>query len=249
MGGQKPIRRRLWALSIESLAIIGSLRSTDVGARRAAEGASEGLMVKLPSGDSVEFKSSLSGGRNEKVRRESQNDSEPSTLEVTNASARMPRISSAFGRRSDPIRGGMRRHEGVDFPGHYRAAIYATGAGTVRFAGWMNGYGNLIEIQHSGGLSTRYGHLSQLLVKPGEAVRRGEEIGLMGSTGRSTGTHLHYEVRVNGVSVNPLAYMGQNAPRHETNPLRWKPQIVADPHWTGWTQPQGEDKLPQARIH
>ncbi len=85
--------------------------------------------------------------------------------------------------------------------------VYATGEGTVIFAGWQRGYGNLIKIQHELGTETRYGHLSKIRVKAGQKVSRGSQIGDMGNTGRSTGSHLHYEVRVNGRAVNPMSFI------------------------------------------
>ena len=85
--------------------------------------------------------------------------------------------------------------------------MHATAAGTVAIAGWDGGYGNLVEINHGHGLSTRYGHLSKILVKVGEHVRTGDVIGRVGSTGRSTGPHLHYETRINGEPVNPSRFL------------------------------------------
>ena len=85
--------------------------------------------------------------------------------------------------------------------------IFATGDGVVVFAGWQSGYGNLIKVQHELGTETRYGHLSKIKVKVGQKVSQGSLIGAMGNTGRSTGPHLHYEVRVNGRAVNPMTFI------------------------------------------
>lgn len=117
------------------------------------------------------------------------------------------RYSSGFGGRSDPFRKTRARHEGIDLAGKHGSPILSTADGTVTYAGWMSGYGNLVKIQHDFGLETRYGHMSKIRVKVGQKVSRGDRIGDMGSTGRSTGTHLHYEVRVGGNPVNPMTYI------------------------------------------
>lgn len=118
------------------------------------------------------------------------------------------RLSSNFGSRSDPFNGHKRMHQGIDIPGALGTPVYATADGVVEVAEYNNGgYGNLVEINHGNGLETRYGHLSKLIAQPNEFVRRGQLIGLMGSTGRSTGSHLHYEVRIDGNAVNPLPYI------------------------------------------
>ncbi|MDB5689513.1 MAG: peptidase [Sphingomonas bacterium] len=116
-------------------------------------------------------------------------------------------LSSGFGVRSDPFRGGAAMHAGVDMPGPIGTPIYATADGHVGRAGWANGYGNLVELEHGKGLETRYGHLSAILVQPGQRVRRGDLIARMGSTGRSTGSHLHYEVRMDGHAINPIPFL------------------------------------------
>ncbi len=117
-------------------------------------------------------------------------------------------LSSNFGTRSDPFNGHKRLHQGVDIRGPLGTPVYATADGVVEVAEFNNGgYGNLVEINHGNGLQTRYGHLSRLIAQPNEFVRRGQLIGLMGSTGRSTGSHLHYEVRIDGNAVNPLPYI------------------------------------------
>lgn len=116
-------------------------------------------------------------------------------------------VSSGFGVRRDPFNGSHRMHAGFDMPGRIGTPIYATGDGYIRRARMASGYGNLVEIEHGFGYQTRYGHLSRMLVQEGQFVRRGEMIALMGSTGRSTGSHLHYEVRVNGRPVPPGNFM------------------------------------------
>jgi murein DD-endopeptidase MepM/ murein hydrolase activator NlpD len=117
-------------------------------------------------------------------------------------------FSSGFGVRSDPFEHGAGFHPGIDLAGAYGTPIYATADGTVTRAGWNSGgYGNMVEIDHGRGIATRYGHMSAVLVHEGDHVTRGEQIGRMGSTGRSTGNHLHYEVRIDGRPVNPIPFM------------------------------------------
>ena len=116
-------------------------------------------------------------------------------------------LTSSFGVRSDPFNGGARMHKGIDIPGPVGTPIYATADGIVSRSQWVNGYGNLVEIAHGNGIETRYGHMSKLIVAANSRVRRGQIIGLMGSTGRSTGSHLHYEVRANGAAINPLPFV------------------------------------------
>jgi murein DD-endopeptidase MepM/ murein hydrolase activator NlpD len=115
--------------------------------------------------------------------------------------------SSNFGIRSDPFRGTAAMHAGVDIRGPLGTPIYATADGIVAESDRRGGYGNLVEIDHGKGIATRYGHLSRLLVTAGARVKRGQVIGLMGSTGRSTGSHLHYEVRMDGRAVNPVPFL------------------------------------------
>jgi murein DD-endopeptidase MepM/ murein hydrolase activator NlpD len=117
-------------------------------------------------------------------------------------------FTSGFGVRSDPFHAGAAMHPGIDLAGSYGTPIYATADGTVLRAGWNSGgYGNLVEIDHGRGITTRYGHMSAILVGAGDHVTRGQQIGRMGSTGRSTGNHLHYEVRIDGRAVNPIPFM------------------------------------------
>jgi len=117
-------------------------------------------------------------------------------------------FTSGFGVRSDPFHAGAAMHPGIDLAGAYGTPVYATADGTVLRAGWNNGgYGNLVEIDHGRGITTRYGHMSAILVRDGDHITRGQQIGRMGSTGRSTGTHLHYEVRIDGRAVNPIPFM------------------------------------------
>jgi murein DD-endopeptidase MepM/ murein hydrolase activator NlpD len=116
----------------------------------------------------------------------------------------------------------------------------------VTIANWVNGYGNLVEIRHAGGIRTRYGHLSRLFVSRGANVAQGQLIAAIGSTGRSTGPHLHYEVRVNGVPTNPLNFIGQTGPSFDAT--NWKPEKVVAPRWTGWEALASTDRLPEAAF-
>lgn len=116
-------------------------------------------------------------------------------------------IGSGFGMRRDPITGKYRMHEGQDIRAKKGTPIYATANGTVIFAGRKAGYGLTVDIDHGYGIQTRYAHCSLLKVKKGDSVIRGQEIALVGSTGRSTGAHLHYEIRVGVNKVNPLKYI------------------------------------------
>ena len=117
------------------------------------------------------------------------------------------RYTSGFGHRNDPKTGGRRMHNGSDFAASYGTPIYATADGVVVKAGWSSGYGRLVTIKHEFGIETRYAHLAKIRVGVGERVSRGDRIGDMGNSGRSTGTHLHYEVRIGGNPVNPMKYI------------------------------------------
>ena len=116
-------------------------------------------------------------------------------------------ISSRFGARRDPLNGRQAMHGGLDFRAPKGHPVEATAAGTVRFAARRGGYGKLVEIDHGDGLSTRYGHLSRIFVREGQRVGRGAILGKVGSTGRSTGPHLHYEVRRGGQARDPAHYV------------------------------------------
>ncbi len=117
------------------------------------------------------------------------------------------RYTSGFGTRRDPKTGGRRMHKGSDFAGSPGTDIFATADGVVTHAGWQSGYGRLVKIRHAYGFETLYAHNSNIRVKVGQRVSRGDHIADMGSTGRSTGTHLHYEVRIDGKPVNPMTYI------------------------------------------
>lgn len=117
------------------------------------------------------------------------------------------RITSNFGGRADPITGARANHGGTDIAAPYGTPIVAANSGVVIFSGWHYSYGNYVIIDHGGGIATLYGHSSKLLVSKGQAVSRGDIIALVGSTGYSTGNHLHFEVRINGVRTQPMDYL------------------------------------------
>lgn len=117
-------------------------------------------------------------------------------------------ISSEFGRRTDPFTGELAFHPGVDLAANEGALVHSVAPGVVTWAGERAGYGKLVEINHGNGYITRYGHNSRLLVHVGDKVKKGQNVSQVGSTGRSTGPHLHFEVIKNGQTVNPISYLG-----------------------------------------
>jgi len=119
-------------------------------------------------------------------------------------------MSSGFGRRADPITGRLAWHAGIDFAGKPGSDVVAVASGVVTFAGNRNGYGRVIDINHGGGYVTRYGHNQQLLVGVGDLVKKGQTIARMGSTGRSTGPHVHFEVLKDGAQVDPARYIARS---------------------------------------
>ena len=123
----------------------------------------------------------------------------PSRLPISGSS-----LTSGFGMRQHPLLGTRRAHSGIDLAAPTGTPIYATADGMVGRAQWQGGYGLFVEMEHGGGLETRFGHMSRLNVAAGQQVRKGDLIGFVGSTGQSTGPHLHYEIRVNGQAVNPV---------------------------------------------
>ncbi|WP_192900050.1 peptidoglycan DD-metalloendopeptidase family protein [Novosphingobium ginsenosidimutans] len=114
------------------------------------------------------------------------------------------RVTSGYGLRWDPLGAGWRAHAGVDLAAAYGSPVVASANGRVSAARWQGGYGLLVALDHGAGVETRYGHLSQLSVQEGQVVKKGDVIGYVGSTGRSTGPHLHYEVREGGRAVDPI---------------------------------------------
>ena len=116
-------------------------------------------------------------------------------------------VTSGFGKRRDPINRRWAAHYGLDLGGPFKSSVYSTAPGVVSFAGWKGKYGKLIEIDHGAGLKTRYGHLNKYSVKKGQKIKFHQKIGLLGSTGRSTGAHLHYEVVFRGRAMNPIKFI------------------------------------------
>ena len=117
------------------------------------------------------------------------------------------RLSSGFGRRSAPTKGASSYHKGIDWATPTGTAVYASCGGTVSKAGWGSGYGYVVYIEHEDGRQTRYGHLSKVLVSVGQKVKQGERIALSGNTGVTTGPHVHFEILINGVQVDPQKYL------------------------------------------
>lgn len=170
-----------------------------------SRGAEGGPLVKLAT--------SADGSVDPRFRRMGQSLARMDALENGLASipqvspAHVAYVSSSYGYRSDPFTGGAAFHAGLDFPGPMGSPIYAAAKGRVTFVGQKSGYGNCVEVTHGNGLMTRYGHLSGFRAHVGEEVDAGALIAAMGSTGRSTGPHLHFEVRVNDRPVNPRPFL------------------------------------------
>lgn len=129
------------------------------------------------------------------------------------------KLEGGFGGRRNPFGGGgYEFHSGQDIEAEWGAPVIAGASGRVEFVGWQNGYGQLVVVNHGGGLTTRYGHLSHIDVEANQTVSRGQLLGKVGSTGRSTGPHLHYEVRINDQPVNPMQYLLQSVPMPAVEP-------------------------------
>jgi murein DD-endopeptidase MepM/ murein hydrolase activator NlpD len=131
-------------------------------------------------------------------------------LEMSRTPSHMPGdgyITSGFGGRSDPFTGGHAMHKGIDLDANVGDVVKSAADGIVSFVGVKNGYGNVVEVDHGNGYSTLYAHNSALVVKVGDLVRAGQQVAKAGSTGRSTGAHIHFEVHENGVAVNPLPFL------------------------------------------
>ncbi|MBL4693491.1 MAG: M23 family metallopeptidase [Magnetovibrio sp.] len=116
-------------------------------------------------------------------------------------------MTSKFGKRRDPVNRRWSMHYGLDFGSSPRASILATAAGTVTHAGWKGNYGKLVEIDHGAGIKTRYAHMSKVTVTKGQKVKFGQRIGRIGSTGRSTGNHLHYEIMFHDKGIDPMKFI------------------------------------------
>ena len=199
----------------------------------------------LPSGDSAQFRAKMldwTGAGPEPFQPSPSEQSGDLAMARPVASGR---LSSAFGLRSDPIEGGARIHAGIDIAGSWGTPVRASADGVVSFAGTAGGYGSLVRLDHGGGLQSRYGHLSRIFARAGEPVRRGDVIGLMGSTGRSTGSHLHFEVRLYGRPVDPQRSLAEGAREDVAEPMpRPAPSVPVTAHWQGLRQVEG--RLPAA---
>jgi murein DD-endopeptidase MepM/ murein hydrolase activator NlpD len=215
----KTIRNAFSALAgiacfIAAPAMANSAASADIAAPlRAAEAAKNGT---ADAGDS-EFRQLFAnwqaldtGAAPQKIRAGSV--SIPTLMPIVSERA----MSSGFGMRVHPVLGGLRAHKGIDMPAPTGTPIRAAADGTVGKADWFGGYGLYVQLEHGAGLETRYGHMSRIAVAEGQAVHKGDVIGYVGSTGRSTGSHLHYEVRVAGEAVNPVPYMQAGTPAAPT---------------------------------
>jgi len=132
---------------------------------------------------------------------------ESSCVSVCAVAVEGVKLTSDFGMRWHPVLGGRRAHKGIDLAQPIGTPIRATADGVVSKADWFSSYGLFVSLEHGGNIQTRYGHMSRLNVAAGQAVRKGDVIGYVGSTGRSTGPHLHYEVRIAGTAVSPVPYM------------------------------------------
>jgi murein DD-endopeptidase MepM/ murein hydrolase activator NlpD len=145
------------------------------------------------------------------------------------------RVSSPFGRRKDPLGRGWAFHSGIDLPGRLGAPVRAAAAGVITQAEYRPGYGNVVRIDHGGGTVTLYGHNQKLLVHRGEHVAASQQIALLGSTGRSTGPHLHFEIQLDGQRVDPQPYLHQTPPRMLDH---WFGAVVGTPLCAaGWQSP------------
>ena len=162
--------------------------------------------AELPDGQSAAFRVAMTA-------RSAEVAEAPQVSLSAKVTIALPRLSSRYGYRPDPLGAGRRFHAGIDIPGSAGSPVFASAAGVVTFAGRAGGYGRMIEIDHGAGLRTRYAHLERLLVTPGMRIGQGAIVGQMGSTGRSTGPHLHFEVRRDGRAVDPLAYLSRTASR------------------------------------
>jgi len=167
--------------------------------------------ISIPASEAGRFEQKTAAATNLRISAESTSDSKAAntapTVNVSGVSGVVStnaRVGSSFGYRRDPFTRREKFHSGCDIKAHWGQPVGASLPGTVQFAGWYHGYGNMIIVEHGGGIATHYAHLSSFAVEPGERVERGSIIGYAGSTGRATSPHLHYEVRIDGTAVNPL---------------------------------------------
>jgi len=220
------------ACFLSAPAMASSASSADIAAPlRAAEAARNGT-VAAPADDEfhklfASWKALEGGTAFAVVTTVQRNDavSIPSLVPVSSNRG----MSSGFGMRVHPVLGGLRAHKGIDLPATTGTPIHASADGIVGKADWFGGYGLFVELEHGGGMETRYGHMSRIAVAEGQRVRKGDVIGYVGSTGRSTGSHLHYEVRIGGEAVNPIPYMQTVAPGVATDSVLAQNDVPAAP--------------------
>lgn len=192
------------SLGLATPALANSATAADIAAPlREAQAAKQGLRA----GDE-EFRRLFAGWTSSTASptQRTRSVSIPSRMPLDDAS-----FTSGFGMRTHPVLGGRRAHKGIDLAAPTGTPIYASADGVVTRADWFSSYGLFISLDHGASLETRYGHLSRLNVAEGQEVKKGDLIGYVGSTGRSTGPHLHYEVRIAGMAVNPVPYMQGDA--------------------------------------
>ncbi|HRK25574.1 MAG TPA: M23 family metallopeptidase, partial [Beijerinckiaceae bacterium] len=161
-----------------------------------------GPLIPLTKSESAEFERRLASAENQ-LRESERLSRVVRALPVRRPLPRHHETTSTFGTRTDPFTRGLAMHSGLDFRATTGTPVRVTAEGKVVEAGWVGGYGKMVEIDHGFGLTTRYGHLSGIDVAVGDTVRKGEIVGQVGSTGRSTGPHLHYEVRIDDEAVDP----------------------------------------------
>jgi len=181
----------------------------------ASSSASASADVKVPLRESAEIPTAGSENADPKYKQlfaswKKVETAKPA-LGVSSIPSRLPvegaRFSSLFGSRVHPVTGRRKNHHGIDMAAPSGTPIFATADGRVEMAKWYGGYGNYVQIEHGGDVETRYGHMSRMNVSAGQPVKKGDLIGWVGSTGRSTGPHLHYEVRIAGAPVDPEPYL------------------------------------------
>ena len=181
----------------------------------------------VPQADDAEFKTLFASWKSLDGGTDTAPGVAPAPAFRISVPSRMPvdgaNLTSSYGMRNHPVTGGMRRHKGIDLAAPTGTPIYATADGRVSKAERFSSYGLYVSIEHGGDLQTRYAHMSRIAVADGATVKKGDVIGYVGSTGRSTGPHLHYEVRVAGEAVNPMPYMAQHD-AHETEGARGGPE-------------------------
>ncbi len=198
-------------------ATISAFVAVGMSAPASATSASAAAAVEIT--DAVDEASSPLGTGDEQFSRlfadwkslDSGSPTAPAPTTTVSVPSRMPlddaRLTSGYGMRTHPVTGGRRAHKGIDLAAPTGTPVYATADGTVERANWFSSYGKFIKIDHGASMETRFAHLSKIFVSAGDRVKKGQLIGHVGSTGRSTGPHLHYEVRIDGKAVNPMPYM------------------------------------------